>query len=113
MMQQVSIDYDAPRAARNAGMATAGEHAEKVSPGWLDDAYAALKEYARTHQRFTSYDFRRAGMIESPTTDKAFGPVFQRAARAGLILKWGYASHPERHLSPTVVWVSNLYGMAA
>jgi hypothetical protein len=96
----------------NAGMALAADHAEAVSPGWADEAYAALRSFAMQHQRFTSYDFRRACLIDPPTTAKAFGAVFQRAARAGLIVKIGYDSHPERHLSPTVLWGSNIYGMA-
>lgn len=93
-------------------MARAADHAERVSPEWLERAYAILRQYAMTHEQFTSYDFRRAGLTVSPTTSKAFGAVFQRAARAGLIVNIGYEKHPERHLSPTVLWRSQIYGMA-
>lgn len=112
-MNQIAIDFSAPRIQRDIGIAQAIEHAERVSPEWKDRAYSALKQFCMTHERFTSYDFRKSGLIVSPTTDKAFGAVFQRAAKAGLIANVGYEKHPERHLSPTVLWASQIYGMAA
>lgn len=111
-MQQQAINFDAPRAAAIAGMTLAADHAEAVSPEWKERAYRALRQYAMTRQRFTAYDFRHAGLIVSPTTDKAFGPIFLKAARAGLIQRVGYDPHPERHGSPTPVWASQIYGMA-
>lgn len=109
---QLAIDFAAVKAARNAGMTLAADHAEAEQPGWAEEAYGALKRFARQRERFTSYDFRRAGLIVSPTTDKAFGPIFLKAARAGLIQRVGYEPHPERHGSPTPVWASQIYGMA-
>lgn len=104
---QTAIDFDAARAAAEAGAQAAAAHADAVAPGWTDRAYQALCAFARQARSFTSFDFRRAiGSLglEKPPTDKAYGAVFQRAARAGVIRKAGYAPHPERHASPTPIW---------
>lgn len=113
-MQQIDFDMQqTPRIKRDMAIAQSADHAERVSPEWKERAYSALKQFCTTHERFTSYDFRHAGLILSPTTDKAFGAVFQRAARAGIIANVGYEKHPERHLSPTVLWASKIFGMTA
>ncbi len=110
-MSQLAIDFSAPidraRAGRDSGMQRAQEHAEDVAPGWADRAFAALCAYAKLAGRFTSYEFRMTAYsqgLDAPPTDKAFGPVFLRAVKAGVIQKTGYAQHPERHASPTPVW---------
>jgi hypothetical protein len=93
--------------ARDAGMAQALSHAEDDCPRWGEVAYAALCLFAgRNHGPFTSFQFREwaADCISSPSTPKAFGSIFARAARAGIIRKIGYQPHPERHASPTVLW---------
>ena len=101
--------FASARAARDAGMARALDHAEAVEPRWGDVAYQALTTFVRWYTApgpFTSFEFREWARprLSAPPTDKAFGPVFVRAARAGIIRKVGYAPHPERHGSPTVLW---------
>lgn len=90
------------------GMSRALEHAEQEEPGWGDVALLFLKKYAREHaEPFTALDVRTAAAewgLSEPPTPKAFGSVFQRAAREGVIKKIGYAPHAERHASPTVLW---------
>jgi hypothetical protein len=106
-MPHSQLSLDLARAARDDGMARAVTHAEDDQPGWGEVAYIALSVYAmRMEGPFTSLDFREwaASRLSAPPTDKAFGPVFVRAARAGIIRKVGYAPHPERHGSPTVLW---------
>lgn len=90
------------------GMNQALAHAEQVETGWGDVAYLFLQKYAREHaEPFTALDVRTAASawgLSDPPTPKAFGGVFQRASRAGVIRKIGYAPHAERHASPTVLW---------
>ena len=108
-MSAQPIDLYAARIARDAGMSAALSHADRVTDGWAEIAAAALLVFARTHARFTAYDFRQAYHAAgkpAPPTDKAFGAVFQRAARDGVIERVGYQPHPERHASPTPVWQS-------
>lgn len=107
MQAQLAIDFDSARSARDTGMQQAAMHAEIVSEGWSHRAFSALILFAMMQQGgFTSYDFRMAvkETLDAPPTDKAFGPVFSRAAKAGIIRKTGYTQHPERHCSPTPVW---------
>lgn len=97
------------RAARDAGMAQALAHAEAEQPSWGTVAYLALVMFAgRAGGKFTSHDFREwaRDRLPEPPTPKALGPVFVRAARHQIIRKAGYAPHPERHASPTVLWES-------
>jgi hypothetical protein len=115
-MIQAAIDFEAARRARDEGMARAQSHAEADAPGWSDTAYGFLLNHARATAQFTSYEFRQAMRIMGkpmPPTDKAFGPVFRRAAREGVIEKAGYTQHPERHCSPTPIWRSLVFGGSA
>ena len=99
----------AAKVQRDEGMAQALDHAERDTPSWGVLALMFLKSYANTHRQFTSFDLRNAAKawgLVMPPTDKAFGPVFVRAAKEGVIRKAGYAQHPERHASPTVLWDS-------
>lgn len=91
---------------RDIGMAQAEAHAERISPQWSLDAYAFLLDFACRHDgTFTSEDVRRAAPAELDCgVPKAWGPVFLRAARAGVIAKVGYGIAQQRHASPTVLW---------
>lgn len=113
MSAQLSIDYESARRERDAGMSRALSHAERVNDGWSDVALAKLTIYARTHAQFTSYDFRQAYTGPESPTPKAFGPVFLKAAKQGVIQRVGYQPHPERHCSPTPAWRSLICAEAA
>lgn len=115
-MIQQPIDFTAARKARDEGIARAVDHADAVAPKWSDRAYDFLLAHARVTAQFTSYEFRQAMRLMGkpmPPTDKAFGGVFQKAARDGVIEKAGYAQHPERHCSPTPIWRSRVYAGGA
>lgn len=104
-MDQQTLPWDQAR----EGMDRALKHAEDEVPGWGEVALLYLKRYAREHRQFTALEVRQSakewGLVEPPTP-KAFGSVFQKAARLGVIRKIGYAPHAERHASPTVLWAS-------
>ena len=112
-MQFDTPTIEAARDARDIGMQQALDHAERVQPDWKREAYAALVAFAESHAQFTSEDFRAGSSVSSPTTPKAFGPVFKRAARAGVIVKRGFTTAKERHLSPCPLWESLVYREAA
>lgn len=93
---------------RDAGIARAEHHAENVDPGWKDTAYGMLQEFctARRGCRFTSEDVRRWCELrgfETPVP-KAWGGVFLKASRRGLIQKTGTAIAKQRHGSPCPQW---------
>ena len=91
-------------------MAQALGHAESVEPGWSALAYDLLEWYVMEHRsgvQFTSFNFIPAYEQTGnpmPPTPKAFGSIFTKAAKNGLIRKVGYRPHPLRHASPTVLW---------
>lgn len=92
------------RAARDAGIQQAAEHAEEVHPDWNNLAYEALRVFAAgkrgTSATFTSEDVRgsiAAAFVPQPPHLRAWGAVFQRAARAGLIAKAGIVESRAAH----------------
>lgn len=101
------------RAARDSGIAQAAEHAEEVHPDWGHVAYEALRLYAAGKRgsaaTFTSEDVRgsiaAAGVPEPPHL-RAWGSVFQRAARAGIIVKVGVVESraPHCHCAYVAAW---------
>ena len=95
---------DAAKAARDAGIKHAADHAEAVIPSWGDMAYEALRIYAAGKRRsgaaFTSEDVRgsiAAAAVPAPPHLRSWGAVFQRAAREGLIVKSGVVASRAAH----------------
>jgi hypothetical protein len=108
-MNQSEIDYTAADRGKAEGMGQALGHAESVEPGWGDLAYEWLAHYVAGEKgvQFTSFLFIswcQLNDFDMPPTQKAFGSIFTKAAKNGLIRKVGYRPHPLRHASPTVLW---------
>lgn len=116
MSAQLAIDFAAARAARDAGMSQAITAAERQDDEWPELAYGFLCRYARSHATFISEEATaeadRLG-YGSPTDPRAWGHVFQRAARANVIAKIGYGISQRRHLSPTPLWESRVFAGGA
>lgn len=101
------------RAARDAGIKQAAEHAEEVHTGWTDEALEAIRLYAtcmraRNHT-FTAEQMRNSIIgqcVPVPPHKRAWGAAFKRAAAEGLIVKVGTAQSvaPHCHLSYVSEW---------
>jgi len=79
---------------RERGMASSLAHAESDAPGWAAQCYALLCEYAASHHEFQIEQFRAwayANGLPKPDEERAFGSVTQRAIRASVIVRTGYA----------------------
>ncbi len=101
------------RAKADAGMRQALERAHGIEPSWGDRAYLWIVEYAKTHRRFISEECTQMGDASgfaSPADARAWGVPFRRAARQGIIRKIGFGISQRRHLSPTPLWESLIYG---
>jgi hypothetical protein len=102
-MTQLSIDF--ARARRDDGIQRAGDHA---GDRWRRGARGYLLEYLATHAGpFMAEDVREladARGFEAPPDGRAWGQVFQAAARERLIVKVGYAPAKSSNLSPKVQW---------
>ncbi len=104
-------DLFAAAARRDTGMLNSVNHAEANSPGWQDEAAALLQQFVNG-RRFAGRSFMAEDFVawasqiglEDPPDKRAFGAVIQRAARAGVIRKVGYAPAKSSNLSPKVQW---------
>lgn len=98
------------RAARDKGIATAAAHADDVSDGWSSMAYLVLRNWCRKYDaNFTAEQVRAWAHINGlpvPPDGRAWGSVFQRAAKEGLISKHSYkqATGLACHMHPVTVW---------
>jgi hypothetical protein len=114
-MQQFDMltsDVQAERISRDAGMATAAAHADRVTPGWTEAAYEFFVGWVAAKPRkfrFMAEDVRadadKAG-VAAPPDARAWGIVVTRAARFRIIKRAGYG--PQRaagcHMAPKSIW---------
>lgn len=93
---------------RDAGMAQAIDHADAVTPGWSMIAFDFLQSYMKEHDEFMAEDVRVAseGVVPKPPVNCAWGGVFARASKAGLIthLRFQNVKNPKAHATPRSVW---------
>ncbi len=104
------LDWKQAEARRETGMSRAVEHADEVHGDWSDMAMEMLREYADAMEDrpFMAEQVRNwartyPGWIDPPDK-RAWGAVFTRAAKAGHIVKLGYAPAKSSNLSPKVLW---------
>jgi hypothetical protein len=97
---------------RDAGIARAAARADRECPKWTDTAYQFLVAYCRIygpghelHCEAMRELAVKHGAIPEPPDGRAWGHVFRRAARAGLIRKTGrYVLAKSSNLSPKPIW---------
>ena len=102
------------RAAAERGMTLAAEKANRLVPKWTDIAYDFLKLYAAREHQFTGFIVVAASKLDKtfpqPTNERAWGQVFRRALRDGLVIKNGRTMpHPKRHGCAAWVWESLIF----
>jgi hypothetical protein len=101
------------RAAADAGMAQAADHADRVNPGWTGAAEAQLRAYASQEPTFAAEDVRawahRRG-LPHPPTGRAWGMVIRKARKAGVLVPAGFRTSKlgPGHAHPIQVWRSTL-----
>lgn len=93
--------------ARDAGIASSFAHANRVSPEWCEEAYQRIVLHAQRNAYLTCIPI--TAEFPSPTTNKAWGALFVKAQREGVIEKCGYVENPGRHQSPTPMYRSLVY----
>lgn len=94
---------------RDEAIARVVANADEREPGWPDRAYAALLRFCEQERNpFIIEEAREwaeaRGFITPPHDHRAWGAIVQRAARAGVVLKDGYAPARSSNLSPKVRW---------
>lgn len=100
--------------AASAGMGQAIDHADRVSPGWSDLAYDYLIVYCLTHSEFKSEDVSGSTkgdpFFPQPPTDRAWGAIYRRALKDGVIAHNGTARSELRHNTICPYWRSLILG---
>lgn len=115
-MTQLVIDFEAAREARDRGMQQAVDHAERVHDGWKNEAYTFLLKFCRMHEHFISEDVsdaHEAAGLPQPPTKRAWGALYQKAAREGYMVQDGLGRSRLRHASICPRWRSLVYRSAA
>ena len=99
-------------ALRDRGMAIAEAAQERDAPGWSDRAYAAIDHVSHAQPTVHRDDVRRVFPEEAPSHPRAWGAVWTRAVRAGLIEPMGMVrktTDPRDHCHPCPVYRSLVY----
>lgn len=97
---------------KEKGMAKALANANRVETGWSERAYALLLQFLSgltTDRRFMTEQFRKFAYekgLPAPPSERAHGSIMLRAARAGLIVRIGFAkvTNPKAHQATGSVW---------
>jgi hypothetical protein len=105
-------------ALRDAGIKKAVDHANETfpDPEWSKQAYSFLLNFLTVHdnQEFTSEQIRiqADGIVPEPPDPRAWGGVFIRASKSGLIVAcgWSIGKRKECHMGPKRLWKRN-YGI--
>jgi hypothetical protein len=105
-MQQ--LDWMDVAVRRDTGIRRAADHAERETPGWGHGALAFLRGFAAgATGPFLAEDVAAAYIdrgLPPPPDGRAWGSVFQRAARRGVIRRIGYAPARSSNGSPKPLW---------
>lgn len=111
-MTQASLSFVTGRHLRDAGMHTAISNAERQTTDWPTEAMRALQMYllANPGTDFMAEDVREYAYntlaVPYPPHCRAWGSIFQRAAREGLIRRVRIApvKTPSSHMANASVW---------
>lgn len=94
------------------GMTLALEHAERQEPEWGDQAFTFLQDFARRTPTFISEDVSdesKARDFPQPPTDRAWGAIYRRALKRGVITQYGMGRSRRRHGSVCPRWRSKIF----
>ena len=106
MIQQ--LDLFEARKLRDEGINKAIDHADKKDDKWSEKAYKYFLYYLKSHCEFMAEDVRiaSAGIIPEPPSKRAWGAIFVKAVKEGLIERKGFRNvkNPKAHLTPATLW---------
>lgn len=111
-MKQIDFDFSGD-ALRDAGIALAKDHQDRVSDRWSERAYILLCDgfldrYG--HDVFTTEDLRSFAAevnFELPSEPRAWASVIVKAKKEGIIKfhSMGFSSNPQAHRRPINIWI--------
>lgn len=106
MTSQLNLTF--AETLRDQGIAKALHSAERECPNWTENAYSFLLNYIKSNKEFMAEDVREAskGIVSDPPSQRAWGGVFVRAVKSGLITRKGFRNtrNAKAHCTPASVW---------
>ncbi len=111
MSDATLFDWADGAARRDRGMALASGAQEREAPGWAERAYAHLEALSLTRE-FVYTDDLLAVFPERPAHPNAYGAVWQRAIRNGLLSRTGMmreSRDPKKHRHNYPLYRSEIY----
>lgn len=108
IIQEDTLSVTTAQSRRDEGIARVENHAEQLKARWREEAFAALKSFLlERRESFLAesfIDWSRTNRISQPHDGRAWGGVFQRAIKFGLIEKVGFGLAATSNLSPKPLW---------
>lgn len=111
-LPQITLDFSGSD-LRDAGIALAKEHQDRLSDSWSERAYILLcgrflDRYG--HDVFTTEDLRGFAAevnFELPSEPRAWASVIVKAKKEGVIKfhSMGFSSNPQAHRRPINIWI--------
>lgn len=95
---------------RDIGIERSVNKANKDHDKWSDIAYSFLLHYIKSNPEFMAENVRNEslvlGLVPEPTNKRAWGAIFVKAARLGLIKRIGFknVTNSKAHCTPATVW---------
>jgi hypothetical protein len=86
------------------GITRAATRAERIAPGWKEDALEAVRAFARERQSFLSEDVPFT--VPEGSDPRAMGSVMRAAASKGYVVADGWAPANSSNRSAKVRWRS-------
>jgi hypothetical protein len=102
-------DLDTARQHGHTRAKDAADHANRVSPQWIETAVCFVRLFSLEHraQTFLAEDVRAAaeswGLSAAPD-GRSWGHVMKRAEREGFVVPCGYRAAVSSRGSPKVLW---------
>ena len=107
-VKQLQLNFEKAKELRDLGMLSAEINANKKNNEWSCLAFNFLIEYAKNNTEFLAEDVRAASadIVPEPPSKRAWGGIFVRACKTGLICRNGYrkVSNPKAHCTPATLW---------
>jgi len=105
---QHQLDLFTGQELRDAGIKQSMETAEKHQENWTHFAYQFLLNYTKANKEFMAEDVRNAseGIVQSPPSKRAWGGIFVKAVKSGLIERIGFRNvkNANAHCTPASLW---------
>lgn len=106
-MQQ-QLDLFSGEYLRDLGIQQAMDNADYKCEKWTDYAFTFLLNFIKMNSEFMAEEVRLAsdGIIPEPPSKRAWGGIFVRAVKSGIIKRKGFKSvkNAKAHCTPATLW---------